>query len=167
MINTTALPSEEKNLPRVRELLGDKVLESHCHRGDETIVVPAESIAETLEALRSDTDLDLEVLMDLCGVDRLPERPRFEVVYHMASIRKRHRLRVKVRVDERDPVVPTVSTLWPGANWFERETWDMFGIRFDGHLDLRRILMYEQFEGHPLRKDYPVTKRQPLIGPRN
>jgi NADH-quinone oxidoreductase subunit C len=167
MPNTTALPSEERLLPQVRALLGDRVRESHCHRGDETIIVDAADIVGVLEALRDDSELDFEILMDLCGVDYLPRRPRFEVVYHLCSYRKRHRLRVKVQVDEREPVVPTVSHLWPGANWFEREAYDMFGIRFEEHPDLRRLLMYEPFEGHPLRKDYPVTKRQPLVGPRN
>lgn len=167
MINTTALPSEERLLPRVRALLGERVRASHCHRGDETIVVDRGDLVGALQALRDDRELDLEILMDLCGVDYHPRRPRFEVVYHLVSLRRRHRLRVKVQVEERDAVVPTVSHLWPGANWFEREVWDMYGVRFEGHPDLRRILMYEQFEGHPLRKDYPVNRRQPLIGPRN
>jgi NADH-quinone oxidoreductase subunit C len=166
-VNTTALPSEEKLLPQVRNLLGDKVRETHCHRGDETIVVDAADIVDVLGKLRADKDLDFEILMDLCGVDYKPRRPRYEVVYHLVSYEKRHRLRVKVKVDGPDARVPTVSHLWPGANWFEREAWDMYGIVFDGHPDLRRLLMYEQFEGHPLRKDYPVTKRQPLVGPRN
>jgi NADH-quinone oxidoreductase subunit C len=167
MINTTALPDVEKLLPRVRELLGAKILASHCHRGDEMIIVDRNEIRDVLRTLRDDPELDLEILMDLCGVDYHPRRPRFEVVYHLCSYRKLHRLRVKVQLEARDAAVPTVSELWPGADWFEREVWDMYGVVFDGHPDLRRILMYEQFEGHPLRKDYPVTKRQPLIGPRN
>jgi NADH-quinone oxidoreductase subunit C len=110
------------------------------------------------------------MLADLTAVDylRYPGRedgPRFEVVYHLYSLRHNHRLRVKVRLDEDDAVVPTATSLWPIANWLEREVWDMFGIRFDGHPDLRRLLMYEEFVGHPLRKDYPIDRRQPLIGP--
>jgi NADH-quinone oxidoreductase subunit C len=167
MANTPAPPPEERNLPRVRALLGDKVLESHCHRGDETIIVPAESIQGVMKSLHDDPELDFEILMDLCGVDYQPRRPRFEVVYHLCSYRKRHRLRVKVQVDGAEPTVPTLRDLWPGADWFEREVWDMYGIRFEGHPDLRRLLLYEGFEGHPLRKDYPVTRRQPLIGPMN
>ncbi len=167
MINTTALPSEEKLLPRVRDLLGDRLRESHCHHGDETIAVDRADVVECLTTLKEDDELDFEILMDLCGVDYQPRRPRFEVVYHLVSHRKRHRLRVKVQVEESDPVVPTVSHIWPGANWFEREVWDMFGVKFEGHPDLRRILLYEQFEGHPLRRDYPVDRRQPLVGPRN
>lgn len=92
---------------------------------------------------------------------------RFEVVYHLYSLEKNHRLRVKVPVEENDCVVPTATDLWAAADWFEREAWDMFGIRFDGHPHLKRILMYEEFVGHPLRKDYPVNKRQPLIGPQH
>ncbi len=92
---------------------------------------------------------------------------RFEVVYHFFSLALRHRIRIKVPVSEADPQVQSLTSLWAGADWFEREIWDMFGIRFRGHPNLKRILMYEEFVGHPLRKDYPVNKRQPLIGPVN
>ncbi len=92
---------------------------------------------------------------------------RFEVVYHFFSLPLKHRLRVKVPVEESDCEVDSLTSLWAGADWFEREVWDMFGIRFRGHPDLKRILMYAEFQGHPLRKDYPVNKRQPLIGPVN
>jgi NADH-quinone oxidoreductase subunit C len=96
-----------------------------------------------------------------------PVESRFAVVYHFYSLAHKHRLRLVVGLDETDAEVDSLTSLWPGANWLEREVWDMFGIRFDGHPDLKRILMYEEFEGHPLRKDYPVKKRQPLIGPVN
>ena len=97
-----------------------------------------------------------------------PEGVRFVVVYHFYSMSIKHRLRLQVPLeDETSPEVDSVTSLWPGANWLDREIWDMFGIRFRGHPDLKRILMYEEFEGHPLRKDYPVKKRQPLIGPLN
>ncbi len=92
---------------------------------------------------------------------------RFDVVYHFYSSIHNHRLRVKVPLRAAESNIPSVSGLWATANWFEREIWDMFGIRFTGHPNLKRILMYEGFEGHPLRKDYPVRKRQPLIGPVN
>ena len=92
---------------------------------------------------------------------------RFEVVYHFFSLPIRHRLRLKVRVEESDMIVHSLTSLWASANWFEREVWDMYGIRFQGHPNLKRILMYEEFQGHPLRKDYPINKRQPLIGPVN
>jgi NADH-quinone oxidoreductase subunit C len=96
-----------------------------------------------------------------------PDQSRFAVVYHFYSMAHKHRLRLVVPVEQAEAGVDTLTSLWPGANWLEREVWDMFGIVFRGHPDLRRILMYEGFEGHPLRKDYPVKKRQPLIGPVN
>lgn len=94
-------------------------------------------------------------------------KERFTVVYHFYSTAKKHRLRMVVPVGEAVAEVDSVAGLWPGANWLEREVWDMFGIKFRNHPDLRRILMYPEFQGHPLRKDFPVTKRQPLIGPKN
>ena len=96
-----------------------------------------------------------------------PENARFAVVYHFFSLPLKHRLRVEVPLDEDDPEVDSVTSLWPGADWLEREVWDMFGIRFRGHPNLKRILMYAEFDGHPLRKDYAVNRRQPLIGPVN
>jgi NADH-quinone oxidoreductase subunit C len=92
---------------------------------------------------------------------------RFVVVYHFFSLSLKHRLRVEVAMEEEDAEVDTLTSLWAGADWLEREVWDMFGIRFRGHPNLKRILMYEEFVGHPLRKDYAVNKRQPLIGPVN
>jgi len=96
-----------------------------------------------------------------------PGPARFVVVYHLFSLPLKHRLRLEVPVDETDAEVDSVTSLWAGADWLEREVWDMFGIRFRGHSNLKRLLMYEEFVGHPLRKDYPVNKRQPLIGPIN
>jgi NADH-quinone oxidoreductase subunit C len=96
-----------------------------------------------------------------------PGPARFVVVYHLFSLSRKHRLRLEVPVEEADAEVDSVTSLWPGADWLEREVWDMFGIRFRGHQNLKRILMYDEFVGHPLRKDYPVNKRQPLIGPVN
>jgi NADH-quinone oxidoreductase subunit C len=159
-------------LERLARQFGPAIVGTHDHRGDHTALVDRAAIADALRFCRDDPDLKFEMLIDLTAVDYLkfPGReggPRFEVVYHLYSVTHNHRLRVKAAVEERDPVVPTAAGLWPIANWFEREVWDMFGIRFEGHPDLRRLLMYEEFQGHPLRKDYPVNKRQPLIGPRN
>jgi NADH-quinone oxidoreductase subunit C len=100
-------------------------------------------------------------------VDYQPRRPRFEVVYHFFSRENNWRVRIKVPLEEPDPEVDSLTSLWKNANWFEREAFDMFGIRFKGHPDLRRILMYPEFEGHPLRKDYPITRRQPLVRPKD
>jgi NADH-quinone oxidoreductase subunit C len=159
-------------LQRLRDRLGAAVVETHEHRGDTTAVVDGAAVVAVLRACRDEPALAFDVLMDLTAVDyqRYPGRedgPRFEVVYHLYSLAHNHRLRVKVRVDEDDATVPTAVDLWPIANWLEREVWDMFGIRFAGHPDLRRLLMYEEFVGHPLRKDYPINRRQPLIGPRH
>jgi NADH-quinone oxidoreductase subunit C len=96
-----------------------------------------------------------------------PGPERFVVVYHFFSLPLRHRLRVEIPLPETDLEVDSLTPLWTAADWLEREVWDMFGIRFRGHPNLKRILMYEEFVGHPLRKDYPVRKRQPLIGPVN
>ena len=158
-------------LDRLRARAGAAVVETHAHRGDHTAVVERTAIVEVLRLCRDDAELAFDMLSDLTAVDYLkfPGRedgPRFEVVYQLYSLAHNHRVRLKVRVDEDDPVVPTAVSLWPIANWLEREVWDMFGIRFDGHPDPRRLLMYEEFVGHPLRKDYPINRRQPLIGPK-
>ena len=155
---------------RLRARLGASVVETHAEHGDHTAVIERAALTAALSLCREDADLGFDVLMDLTAVDyqKYPGREdglRFEVVYHLYSLRWNHRLRIKVRVDEDDAVVPTAVPLWPIADWFEREVWDMFGVRFDGHPDLRRLLMYEEFVGHPLRKDYPINRRQPLIGP--
>jgi NADH-quinone oxidoreductase subunit C len=159
-------------LARLRERFGAAILDSHDHRGDHTLVVDRAAQGDVLRFCRDDDALRFDMLMDLTAVDHLryPGReagPRFEVVYHLYSVAENHRLRVKVGVEEDDPVIPSAVPLWASANWFEREVWDMFGIRFEGHPDLRRLLLYEEFVGHPLRKDYPMNRRQPLIGPRN
>ena len=158
-------------LERLRERLGASIVETHDRCGDHTAVVERAALFGALSFCRDDADLAFDVLMDLTAVDyqKFPGRedgPRFEVVYHLYSIARNHRVRIKTRVDEDDALVPTAIPLWPIANWLEREVWDMFGIRFEGHPDLRRLLLYEEFVGHPLRKDYPINRRQPLIGPR-
>jgi NADH-quinone oxidoreductase subunit C len=161
----------EQILQRLRDRFASAVVETHDHRGDHTAVVDRAGLADVLRWCRDEPELRFDVLMDLTAVDYLkyPGRedgPRFEVVYHLFSVGHNHRLRIKVRVDEDDAQVPTVVDLWPIANWLEREVWDMFGVRFAGHPDPRRLLMYEEFVGHALRKDYPINRRQPLIGPK-
>ena len=157
-------------LARLRGRLGARVLDTHEHHGDHTAVVTAEGIVDALRLCRDEPDLGFDMLMDLTAVDYLkyPGRedgPRFDVVYHLYSVTHNHRVRLKVPVEQDAPSVPTATALWPIADWLEREVWDMYGIRFDGHPDLRRLLLYEEFVGHPLRKDYPMERRQPLIGP--
>jgi len=159
-------------IERLTERFGPAIGETHSHRGDHTAVADRAAIRDVLDFCKTDPELSFDMLADLTAVDylRFPGRedgPRFEVVYHLYSLRHNHRVRLKVRVEEDDALVPSAVRLWPIADWFEREVWDMFGVRFAGHPDLRRLLMYEEFEGHPLRKDYPVDRRQPLIGPKN
>jgi NADH-quinone oxidoreductase subunit C len=120
-----------------------------------TIYVPADRLVETCRALVTAPSLRFAAIIEITAADYLPRTPRFEVVYHLLSIANRARLRLKVRVGDGD-AVPTVQGVWPGAGWPEREVWDMFGIVFSGHDDLRRLLMPEDWEGHPARKDYPV-----------
>ena len=136
-------------------------------RGQAVIVLERSALPAALHTLRDHAETRFEMLSDLTAVDYLGRTPRFEVVYELYSLSLNHRLRVKVPVPEDDPVVPTASGVWKSANWAEREAWDMFGVRFAGHPDLRRILMYPEFVGHPLRKDYPLHQRQPLVPERD
>jgi NADH-quinone oxidoreductase subunit C len=159
-------------LEHLETRFGDAILETHDFRGDHTAVVARDRLIDVLRHCRDDELLRFDVLMDLTAVDYLKhagreDDPRFEVVYHLYSHAHGHRIRLKVRVEEDDAIVPTAVPLWPIANWLEREVWDMFGVRFAGHPDPRRLLLYEEFVGHPLRKDYPINRRQPLIGPPN
>ncbi len=127
-------------------------------QGEMTVTVQRDSIAKFLEFLRDDSQCRFETLVDLCGCDYPTANERFEVVYHLLSMRLNQRIRVKTRTDEVAPV-PTVSGVFPVANWYEREAFDMYGIIFAGHPDLRRILTDYGFEGYPLRKDFPLTGR--------
>lgn len=141
------------------------VVSSHSNQGDDTAVVTKDSFKDVMRHLRDTAGFDF--LVSVTAVDYFGREPRFEVVYHLRSMATGNRLRVKVGLHEEEggpsAEVPTVSDLWQTANWQEREVYDMFGVKFAGHPDLRRILMYEEFVGHPLRKDYPKEKRQPLI----
>jgi NADH-quinone oxidoreductase subunit C len=132
------------------------VAEAHTFRGELTIVVPAEYLRRAADFLRTEPGLEFTLLSDLTGVDRFPSEPRFELNYHLLSISQRARLRLKVRLPGQNPTAETVTTVWPTADWHEREVFDLFGVRFAGHPDLRRILLPEDWEGYPLRKDFPV-----------
>ena len=123
-------------------------------RGDLTVLVKKSEIVSVARMLRDTLHFDL--IVDVLGIDMYRPEDRFEVLYNIYSIEHRRHIRLKVRVDESDPVVQTVTGVWPGANWHERETYDMFGVKFDGHPDLRRMYMPEEFEHHPLRKDFPL-----------
>ena len=154
-------------LRRLIEALPDAVLETHAHVGDATACIDPERVVEVARLLRDDSELEFEMLTDLTAVDYLGQEPRFEMVYHFYSVARKQRLRIKARVPEEPAEIDSLVGVYASANWMEREVWDLYGIRFKGHPDLRRILLYEGFEGHPLRKDYPKERRQPLVGPRN
>lgn len=145
---------------RLREKDASWVVSVVDAHGEVTVTVPRESIVDACRFLRDDHGFDL--LADLCGADNGPEEdPRFEVNYHLFSATHHQRLRLKVMLSEDDPHVTTVSQIWRTADWHERETYDMFGVVFDGHPDLRRILLPSDFDGHALRKDYPLRGYEP------
>jgi len=154
----------------IKKNFGAAVLETHSLHGDETVVVEAAAWKEVARFLRENPQCSMEMLSDLTAVD-FPERePRFEIVAHFYSLSKGHRLRLKSRTGDSegdDAEIDSLCDLWASANWMEREAFDMFGVIFKGHPDLRRILLYPEFEGHPLRKDYPADKIQPLIAYRD
>jgi NADH-quinone oxidoreductase subunit C len=161
---------EDCGFPALRRLLDglpEAVLDTHAQHGDATALVERAQILDVLALLRDDAALEFDMLTDLTAVDYLPRTPRFEVVYHLFSPARCHRVRIKAPVPEEEASIASAVDLFPSANWMEREVWDLYGIRFEGHPDLRRILLYEEFQGYPLRKDYPKERRQPLVGPGN
>jgi NADH-quinone oxidoreductase subunit C len=132
------------------------VRQGRFDRNEMTVWIDRSLVREACALLKENPACPMNFLADLTALDWYPSEPRFEVVYHLLSIPHKERLRLKVNVDSSSPVVESVTPVWPGANFFEREVFDLFGIRFQGHPYLRRILMPEDWEGHPLRKDYPV-----------
>lgn len=153
----------KKLIDLVKKKLPKAILDSHNRLGNDTIITTPEHVIALMTLLRDDEQSKIELLRDLTAVDYLHRKPRFEVVYVLYSVALKHMLTVRVLVEEDKPQVPTVAEVWPIAGWLEREVWDMYGIKFEGHPDLRRVLLYEEFEGHPLRKDYPVQRSQPRI----
>ena len=152
------------NLQAIQEKLGAKLLDSARIHGDDVIILERSGLRESFRLLRDDPKLNFDFLSDITAVDYWKKKePRFELVYQILSIRGRYRLRVRVPVPEDDAQVESLTPLWRGANFLEREIWDLFGIKFIDHPDLRRILLYEEFQGYPLRKDYPVNAWQPLV----
>ena len=148
---------------RLQAQFGERVLETSDAFGDHEVVIAVKDWAEVAQFMKDDADLQMDHFIDLTAVD-YPEREsaRFDVVLMMRSSVTGARIRLRTRVkDGEEP--GTLSGVWSGANWAEREVWDMFGIKFNGHPDMRRILLYEEFVGHPLRKDYPIDKAQPLV----
>ena len=129
--------------------------------GDDCAFVKKDRIPEVCRFLKAERGFDMAPY--ITAVDYLGQDPRYEVVYNLFATKTNERIRLRVKVPESDCVVPTVTGVWRGADWFERYCFDMYGIRFSGHPDMRRLLMYDEFVGHPLRKDYPLRGRQPLV----
>ena len=147
---------------RLNERFGDRISDSHVSLGQLTITIDKDCLLPVCEALRDDGEFAFQQLIDVCGVDYLDygdgawEGPRFASVYHLLSIKHNHRLRLKVFLDGEPPVIDSVVSIWSSADWFEREAFDLFGIVYDGHPDLRRILTDYGFVGYPFRKDFPL-----------
>jgi NADH-quinone oxidoreductase subunit C len=143
-------------LEKLKARFGEGSIESSLFRDELTVVVPKEIIVEVCRFLKEESQLQFDLLADLCGIDMFTPVKRFGVVYNLYSLKNKHRIRLKTFVEEEDPKLPTVTTVWGTANWHERETYDMFGVVFEGHPDLRRVYMPDEFEYFPLRKDFPL-----------
>ncbi len=157
---TPSNPLAAATVAFLRDRFPDDVLDATEYRGEMTIIVRPESIAEVCQALRDEKQLAYNYLADITAVDWLEHDPRYDIVYHLLSLATYGVIRLKAQVgdeDTPDPELPTVTAVWPGADWFEREIYDLFGIRFAGHPNQTRILMPQDWVGHPLRKDYPLT----------
>lgn len=151
----------KKLIDIVKKKFPDEVLDSHSRLGNDTVVVRRDNLAAIMEFLRDDPSCTLSMLRDMTAVDYMHRVPRFEVVYVLYSIQLRHQLLVRVPLQGDDVRLPSVHNVWGAAGWLEREVYDMYGMIFDNHPDLRRVLMYDEFEGHPLRKDYHIQASQP------
>jgi NADH-quinone oxidoreductase subunit C len=155
----------QRVVDRLKAQFGDRILRAESYRGDERVIVAPADWREVAAFLKSDADCAMNQFTDLTVVDypeREPEAPRFEVVLCVRSLERRQRIVVKAQLAD-GQAIASLMPVWAGADWAEREAFDMFGVRFEGHPDLRRVLLYEEFVGHPLRKDYPIERTQPLV----
>ena len=153
---------EKKILEDLKKEFSEKIKETTSLFGDNIVVIDKDALLEIFSFLKNKPN-EYNMLLDLTCVDYKDQKPRFEMVYHLFSLSRNQRLRIKTRLSEDDLIIDSLTSLWKNANWLEREIYDLFGVRFNGHPDLRRIFMYDGFEGYPLRKDYPLRKRQPRI----
>jgi NADH-quinone oxidoreductase subunit C len=157
---TPALPAESPTVAFLRERFPDALVEVSERLGETTIIVRPQAIVEVCQALRDEPALHYNFLSTITAVDWLEREPRYDLVYHLMSLPTGAVVRLKIQVgddEQPEPEAPSVTSVWPAANWYEREIFDLFGIRFTGHPDLRRIEMPDDWVGHPLRKDYPLT----------
>lgn len=154
---------EKKKITEIlKERFQEKIKETSAQFGDETVVIDRDFLVDLSKFLMKES-YAYTMLLDMTCVDYLGDDLRFEMVYHLFSITNNDRVRIKVRLSEKDLKIDSLTPLWKNANWLEREIFDMFGVHFEGHPYLERLFMYDGFEGHPLRKDYPLRKRQPMI----
>jgi NADH-quinone oxidoreductase subunit C len=157
----------ESALRRVAERFPAAVEHGYTQHGDETLVIGRAFLVDVAKFCKEDPELDLKLPISVTCVDWIGEEQRFELVYTLYSISKKQHLRLKVRVPESDPTVPSVTSVWRGMDYWERYCWDMYGVKFTGRGHVKRLWMYEEFVGHPLRKDYPLRGRQPLVAERD
>jgi NADH-quinone oxidoreductase subunit C len=147
-------------IDRLRAWRSESIAQVIEYRGETTIVVPHKLLLATARQCKEDPELNFNQLSDATCVDRFPNEPRFELNYQLLSIPRLARIRLRTSVSGQQPVIDSLEPVWPGANWLEREIFDLFGIRFEGHSDLRRILLPDEFEGAPLRRDFPVEGKR-------
>lgn len=153
---------EKKILDLLKQKFPGEIKDASTMLGDDVVAIDKEALLALVKFL-SGKPHEYNMLLDLTCVDYNGEEPRFEMVYHLFSLPQNKRLRIKARLSEKDLRIASLTAVWKNANWLEREIFDLFGVHFEGHPDLRRIFMYDGFEGNPLRKDYPLRKRQPRI----
>ena len=154
-------------LDKVLRKFPDDIIDSHNRLGNETVVIKKEALLKVCDFIKENRQLKMDMLVDLTCVDYPEEAERFMMVYHFYSTENKYRLRIKAPVEEEEPYIDSLTGMWLNADWPEREVYDMFGVKFNDHPNLKRLFMYDTFEGHPLRKDYAITKRQPIVGPLN
>ncbi len=152
----------QKVIEALQEKFPQAMVEVSAQFGDDTLVIQKDVLLEIMDFIYQ-KPYEFTMLLDLTCVDYMGETPRYQMVYHVSSLAHNLRLRLRAAVEEGDLTIDSLTGRWKNANWLEREVYDMFGIRFNRHPDMRRLFMYEGFEGHPLRKDYPLRKRQPCI----
>jgi len=153
---------QEKVIEDLKNKFPEKIKNVSVEFGDDIVFIEKESLLDIVKFLK-EKPYDFVMLLDLTCVDYLDQKDRYEMVYHLFSLSNNQRLRIRTRLPDKDPSIDSLTSIWKNANWLEREAYDMFGVRFEGHPYLRRLFMYDGFEGHPLRKDYPLRKRQPRI----
>jgi NADH-quinone oxidoreductase subunit C len=154
---------DNPTIEKLRHEFADEILDTHAQHGDDTVIVKPDRILDIARFLKEDPDLQYNFLTDLTAADYMTREPRFEMVYHLYSLPKNTRIRVKVPLPESKLEIESLTPLWKTANFMERECWEFFGVKFLNHPNMRHLFLYDEFQGFPLRKDYPLKKRQPIV----